>query len=85
MFLTKGIIVERKQNLYKVRIPIYHGLSTYSEHTPDSDLPYASVCVSSKDIKSPYNAGDVVFVYFEDERLTNPVILGHLFTEGANE
>lgn len=77
MKLTKSYIVERVSNKYRVRIPIYHGIEGSAGSTETSNLPLATVC-SLKGSTNIYTAGDIVYVFFEDNDLGKPVILGSL-------
>lgn len=77
MKLTKSYIVEKVSNKYRVRIPIYHGIEGSAGSTETSNLPLATVC-SLKGSSNIYTSGDVVYVFFEDNDLGKPVILGSL-------
>lgn len=75
--ITKGIILDRKDNLYKVRIPIYHGIANSANFTKDEDLPYISANVIPGLI-TPFEKDDIVFISFEEEELSKPIIIGNL-------
>ena len=78
--ITKAIIVEKKDNLYRVRIPLLHGAENSANSTANNDLPFASVCLSVNCL-NPFNIGDIVFVSFEENDSSKPVILGFLYIE----
>ena len=80
MKLTKAYIVEKKDNTYKVRIPIYHGIEGSSNATTDDELPYATVA-TIKGAANIYTAGDIVYVDFEENDLSKPVIIGGLLLD----
>lgn len=77
--ITKAIIVEQKDNKYKIRIPIYHGIVGSANYIPDIDLPYATASVTSG-IQTPYNINEIVYIAFEEEDLGYPIIIGSLHT-----
>ena len=84
--LMKAVIVEREykdaftpSNKFKVRIPVLHGDGVAQDSTKDPLLPSATVCgVPNSDYN--YQAGDVVFVDFEENDYGKPVIMGSLYT-----
>ena len=78
--ITKGIIIKTPtggNNKYLVRIPIFES----ANNTGSEFITYeASVCTSP----GTYNGlqkGDCVFISFEDNRYSKPVILGKLFVD----
>lgn len=82
--LIKAFIESNEiNNQYKIRIPKYHKLSGTPGATPDSDLPIASVCYLPGIIPN-YAVGDIVFVDFENNDLSFPVILGKLLCDENN-
>lgn len=78
--ITKAYIVEKQDNLYRVRIPLFHGLEGTANYTPNNELPFASVCIPLQ-VTNPYNVGDIVYVGFEDNNTAEPIILGLLYLE----
>lgn len=79
--VLKAYIVDRLNYKYKIRIPQYHGFENAQNAVPNSNLPYATVCLGF-DTTAPYEIGDIVFVTFEDNDLDKPVIIGKLLKEG---
>lgn len=82
--ITKAIIVgksdiEGEENKYRVRIPIIHGVEGSPQCTPDNLLPTASIC-GIPGFTNTVRDGDIVFVVFENDELSNPVIMGQLIT-----
>lgn len=83
MIIAKAIIVDRKDNQYKIRIPEFHGMALARDSVPDKELPLASVCIQDKTETSPYDKGDVVFaVSVMEGKIEDWVIVGLLFTGG---
>lgn len=80
MKLTKAYIVEKVNNQYRVRIPIYHGIEGSSNYTPDEELPLATAS-TIKGANNIYLVGDVVYVDFEENDLSKPVIFGALMLD----
>ena len=82
MTLTKGII-EQIIDKYSVRlrIPTYNRSSDAILKTPTEDLPVAHICVAPG-IYPNYKVGDIIYVGFEDNQLSQPIILGYLYREG---
>ena len=76
--ITKGIIIKTPNgtnNKYTVRIPIFES----ANNTGSEFVTYeASVCISPGSYYG-LNVGDVVFISFEDNRMSKPVIIGKLF------
>ena len=79
--ITKAII-EKKLNefQYKVRIPIFDRMESSPEHTSFSDLAIATVCIP-KGINNTLQETDIVFVAFEDNSASQPIIIGQLYRE----
>lgn len=77
--ITKGIITElpKSNNLFKVWVPIF-GKDLDNKVILDTNLAY-----NTSDI-SAYNIDDVVYVGFEDNYYSKPVILGRMFTTKDN-
>lgn len=77
--LTKAIIEEISEGGYsaRVRIPIYNKLATDVDATRTSDLPIAYYCCPPG-MKPNYSVGDIVYVEFELDEESSPVILGAL-------
>lgn len=83
--LTKGI-VEQLIDKYtaKVRLPIYDGAEGSKNATSKDDLTEATIC-SLPNISSTISVGDIVYVGFENDDISMPVILGHLQSENKPE
>lgn len=77
MRLTKAYIVSKQGNTYRVRIPVFHGIEGSSNCTPEDELPFATVC-SLKGTSNIYSKGDIVYVDFEENDYSKPVIMGSL-------
>lgn len=74
--ITKAIIESQQiDNQYKIRIPKFHKLSGVVDATPYSQLPVASVCYLPGIIPN-YAVGDIVYVDFENDDLSYPIIIG---------
>lgn len=83
--ITKAIIEEILDNGYhaRVRIPIYHKASGSPSATPFNQLPIASICNEPGSLPA-FKKGDIVFVSFEEDIISQPVIVGMLFRKDDN-
>lgn len=61
----------------RIRIPKFHKLKGVATSTPTKDLPFAATC-SLPGIKPVYIPDDIVFVDFENDDTSKPVIVGKL-------
>lgn len=79
--LVKGIIDKKVDNYtYKVRIPFLDKIESDSNPTLSEDLSEAPMCTIAG-VHSVYESGDVVYIDFENDDLSDPVILGKLDRE----
>ncbi len=81
MMVTKGIIldIDYNSNFCTVRIPIL-------ESAGDTQImsARATFCITPGCYNS-YKVDDVVFITFEDNVLTSPIVLGKLYTSAEAE
>ena len=79
-------IVEDQVDLYhyRVRIPIFDKIDTAPIHTDFNDLCIATIS-SAKGINNNISVGDIVFVGFEDNNASNPIIIGQLYREALTK
>ena len=83
--VTKAIIAEIiDKTQARVRIPIFDKAEGASFATPNSELAIAPICTMAGAAPN-YKVGDVVFVAFEYDVFSNPIILGSLLTESVLE
>lgn len=76
--ITKAFIQDViNPHTVRVRIPMYNKLDGTQGSTPKSELPLAPICTVANIINDPH-PGDVVFVSFEDDDLSKPIVLGYL-------
>lgn len=81
--LTRAI-VEKVINeyTYKVRIPMFDRIQGDAEYTDYNSLREAVACVP-KGINNSIKEGDIVFIIFENNGMTEPVIIGQLYREAV--
>ena len=83
--VTKAIIAEIiDRTQARVRIPIFDKAEGTSFATPNNELAIAPIC-SLAGSSPNYKVGDVVFVAFEYDVFSNPVIIGSLLTDSVLE
>lgn len=84
--ITKAIIEQITDDGYhfRVRIPILHKIEDAPGATPFKELPIALMCYAPG-CKPNLSVGDVVYVGFENNQYSEPVILGMLFNENYIE
>lgn len=82
--VTKAIVEEIiSEYQVRVRVPFYNSIKGASFATPTEDLSIAAICT----LPNTYNTihlGDIVFVSFEDNDISKPVVLGILYKEDGN-
>lgn len=79
--LMKAIIESNNiDNQYKIRIPKYHKLKGVAGASSYDQLPFASICYLPG-IFPNYSIGDIVYIDFENDDLSYPVILGKLLSD----
>lgn len=79
--LTKGIIVKNIDDYSsKVRIPVYHKAKLSAGSVLDKDLPVAYYCMPPG-TKPEFKEGEVVWVDFELDDKSTPVIVGSLVSK----
>lgn len=82
--ITKAIISELVSKYQvRVRIPIYDKAESSSTATPNDQLSIATICVQPG-IFPNYRVGDVVWVDFEMDILSQPIVMGLLYREGIS-
>lgn len=79
--ITKAIIVKNiDEYSSQVRIPIYHKAKESAGAVPDKDLPVAYYCMPPG-TKPEFKPGEIVWVNFELDDKSAPVIIGSLVTQ----
>ena len=79
--ITKAIIEKKLSEFeYKVRIPLFDRIETSPQHTPFSQLSVAAAC-TARGMNNNLMQGDIVFVGFEDNSASKPIIIGQLYRE----
>ena len=68
----------------KVRVPLIHRIKSSTQHVINSELPDASICTLARSHPN-LCIGDVVIVGFENNDLSKPIILGHLYKESFDK
>lgn len=79
--ITKGILktIDFNSNSCTVRLPLFEN----SNNKDEVVLP--AVFISQPGIYNGYTEGDIVFVDFEGDKLSQPIILGKLYLGAAKE
>ena len=82
--MYKAIIESIESNGYqaKIRIPFFDKIAGTLGSTPNYSLYVADIC-SQPGINPVYNVGDIVFIDFENNDNSLPVILGILYREDS--
>jgi hypothetical protein len=79
--ITKGEIksIDYNDNTCLVRIPIFEG----TNYVQEAVLP--AIFVTAPGVINGYQAGDIVMIAFENNDISQPVVLGKLYLGAANE
>lgn len=79
--ITKGIVesIVDKYSI-KVRLPIFDKAKDTKNATPTQDLNNATICTLPNS-EGQLSEGDIVFVGFEDNDTSKPIILGQLYRD----
>lgn len=83
--ITKAIvesIVDKYS--FRVRIPIINRSADAALHTPTEDLYVSSICTVAGCTPN-VQVGDIVYVSFEDNDLSKPIILGYLYRDNMGD
>ena len=82
--IYKAIITAIEDNGYqvKIRIPFFDRAENTLGSTPNYNLYTAAIC-TSPGINPAYKVGDVVFIEFENNDTSLPVVLGPLYRENT--
>lgn len=81
--LTKGIVEEVKDNLIRVRIPLFNKVKGATGATPTNELQQAPICTITH-FDPNLSVDDIVFVAFENNDIGSPVIIGTLYKKGIS-
>lgn len=83
--ITKAYIQDViNRHAVRVRIPLYNKLDGVNGSTPNAELGIAPICTLPNVINDPH-PGDIVFVSFEEDNLSKPVVIGYLSKENMGE
>ena len=78
--VTKGIVIELIEDKAIVRLPIFDGIEGTQNATGKNNLSKATVC-TLPNATNVLSVDDIVYVAFEDDDISKPVIIGHLKKE----
>lgn len=79
--LTKGYIqAVISPHSVRVRLPIFNKVENVQGATPVEELATAPICTLPHFVQNP-QIGDIVFVDFEEDQYSHPVVLGYLSIE----
>lgn len=83
--ITKAIVEEIiSPSQIRVRIPTLNAVQGAKQSTPTDELSIATIC-TLPNAKNLVSTGDIVYVGFEDNDLSKPVILGHLLRASSDK
>lgn len=79
--IARGIVEKvYEKNSVAVRIPIFDSSPTSSDRTPTDSLGRATICTLPNSIPN-VRVGDVVYVGFENNDISLPVIIGYVYID----
>ena len=79
--ITRGIVEKiYSKNSVAVRVPLFDKSATSASRTPTESLGVASICILPNSIPN-VRVGDVVYVGFENNDISKPVIIGYVYID----
>lgn len=83
--ITKGYIQDvLSRHSVRVRIPLYNKIENVNGATPNKELSIAPICTVANIINDPH-IGDIVFLAFEEDDISKPVVIGYLSLSNMGE
>ena len=71
--VTKAIITDISNNTCTVRIPLFDTVKSISDGVPGTTF------ATPPGFSNSYQVGDIVFIYFEDNEVNKPIVIGKLY------